>query len=98
MKKISVKLRIRPPQRRTPAQRLKSRLYYRKHRAKIRLQRKKYLRQHKFLLKNRKLLKRFKPVWYRRKQPTKTPKPHLMKKFRPNIPSLHLPQKKHRRK
>jgi len=66
---ISVKLRIKPPKRRSPSQRLKARLYYRRNRAKIRLQRRRYIRIHKSILKHRKMFMRYKPTWF--KKPSK---------------------------
>ena len=76
MEKIAIRMRINPPKRRTPQQRIKSRLYYRRNRAKIRLQRRRYLRKNKSTLKRRKLFKRYKPTWFK-----KPPKPsHLAPK------------------
>jgi hypothetical protein len=63
-------------------QRLKNRLYYRRNRVKIRMQRKRYLRTHKTQLKHRKQFERFKPTWL------KKPKiPHQTKpKFKITVP------------
>jgi len=79
--KIAIRLRIHPPKRRTGLQRLHSRLYYRKNRARIRMQRRRYLRMHKTQLKHRKQFQRFKPTWY--KKPPKHPK---LKKFKLTVP------------
>ena len=79
---VAVRLRIKPPKRRPPSQRLKSRLYYRRNRAKIRLQRRRYLRTHKSVLKHRKMFMRFKPTWFkkpRKIKPVKTLKPKRIK-------------------
>ena len=85
MKKIAIRLRIGPPTRRSALDRLKAKLYYRKHRAKLRAQRRRYLRQHKSILKHRKLFQRYKPQWYK--------KPHhaqpRAKKFKVRVPKMH---------
>lgn len=73
--KFAIKMRIKPPRRRSPQERLKARLYYRKNRSKIRLQRRRYLRQHKTTLKRRKQFQRFKPVWFKKPPKHKIPKP-----------------------
>lgn len=94
MKKIAIKLRIKPPKRRTPSQRLKARLYYRKNRAKIRLQRRRYLRIHKNIMKHRKMFMRFKPTWFKKPKPAKHPKPSK-KKFKLTIPKVRKPKTKY---
>lgn len=91
--KTAVRLRIKPPKRRSALQRLKSRLYYRKNRSKIRLQRRKYLRSHKTVLKHRKMFQRYKPVWYKKSPKIK---PHKIKKFKVVIPK-HFPSAKKRK-
>lgn len=84
MDRVAIKMRIKPPRRRNPMDRLKSRLYYRRNRSKIRLQRKKYLRKHKTTLKRRKqFFQRYKPVWFKKPPKHKPPKP---KKFKPLKP------------
>jgi hypothetical protein len=85
MRKIAIRMRIHPPKRRTPMQRLKTRLYYRRNRARIRMQRRRYLRIHKTILKRRKLFQRYKPSWYR-----KPVKPHHVKpkKFKVFVPKM----------
>lgn len=75
--------------RRSPQQRLKSRLYYRKHKAKIRLQRKKYLRKNKIFMKSRKLFKRTRPSWMTKKP--RTGKPGGVKK--PKIKKFKAPKR-----
>lgn len=102
MKKIAIRLRIHPPKRRSPAQRLKTRMYYRKNRAKIRMQRRRYLRIHRSVIKHRKMFMRYKPSWFKR--PSKHKKPHKfkivvpkhMKHKRPAVP--HRPLFKVRKK
>lgn len=80
MEKVAIKIRIKPPKKRNPSQRLKARLYYRRNRSKIRVQRRRYMRSHKSVLKHRKLFKRFKPKWF--KGPKKlTPKTKKRLKF-----------------
>ena len=83
VKKIAIRLRVKPPKRRTPADRLKSRLYYRRNRSKIRLQRRKYLRKNKSTIKHRKMFMRYKPTWF--KKPAK-PKHKAPKKFKVVVP------------
>lgn len=85
MKKIAIKLRIKPPKRRDPAQRLRARLYYRKNRSKIRLQRRKYLRIHKTQMKHRKSFMRYKPVWFKKIKHKGLHKPI---KFKLSIPKI----------
>lgn len=72
--KIAIRLRIHPPKRRSGQQRLRARLYYRKNRAKIRMQRRRYLRMHKTQLKRRKQFQRFKPTWFKKPKSPKHPK------------------------
>lgn len=84
-------MRIKTPKRRSPAERLKARLYYRRNRSKIRVQRRKYLRKYKTTLRNRKLFKRFKPTWL--KKPDR-PKHHKPKKIKIRVPK-HIRPKKH---
>jgi len=84
MPKVGIKMRIKPPKRRTPLDRLKSRLYYRRNRSKIKLQRKKYLRKHKSLLKHRKqLFQRYKPTWVKKPPKHHAPKPPKIKAIKP---------------
>lgn len=84
MLKIAIKLRIKPPKRRTPVQRLKAKLYYRRNRARIRMQRRRYLRTHKSQMKYRKQFMRYKPVWF--KKPKKI-------KHKTNIFKVKVPKK-----
>jgi len=77
MERVAIKMRIKPPKRRSPIDRLKARLYYRRNRAKIRLQRKKYLRKHKTVLKHRRQFLRYKPVWFK-----KPARPRPKKRFK----------------
>ena len=83
MEKIAIRLRIKPPKRRPPQERLKARLYYRKNRAKIRMQRRRYLRVHKSVMKHRKMFMRYKPTWFKKPTKIKHVKP---KKFKVSIP------------
>ena len=84
MKKIAIRLRIHPPKRRTPQQRIKSRLYYRRNRAKIRMQRRRYTRIHKSVAKHRKMFMRYKPTWFKKPKTIKKPQ-----KIKISIPKLH---------
>lgn len=92
MEKVAIRLRFKPPKRRTPSQRLRARLYYRKNRAKIRVQRRRYLRTHKNIIKHRKMFMRFKPTWFKKPSHSKAPKPpHVTphhKKFKLSIPKF----------
>lgn len=98
MKKIAIRLRIRPPKRRTPSQRLKTRLYYRKNRARIRMQRRRYLRTHRSQIKHRKMFMRYKPTWFKKTKHTKPRKPHFFsvkvprfKTKKPTMFKVHKP-------
>jgi len=73
--------------RQTPAQRLKARLYYRKNRTKLKIQRRRYLKRTHIFNKARKLFKRSTPSWLR-KPHFKSPKLHKpkFKKFKFNVP------------
>lgn len=73
--KTAVKLRIKPPKRRDPKERLKARLYYRKNRSKIRMQRRRYMRTNKSTLKHRKMFMRYKPTWFKKPKPPTHKKP-----------------------
>lgn len=84
--KIAVKLRIKPPKRRTPSERLKARLYYRRNRSKIRVQRRRYIRTHGTVLKHRKMFMRYKPTWFKKPRKVKHIKPPKPKKFKLIIP------------
>lgn len=88
MQKIAIRLRIHPPKRRNPGQRLHARLYYRKNRAKIRMQRRRYLRIHKTQIKHRKMFMRYKPTWFKK---VKKPSHHVSK---PKKFKLHIPKTK----
>lgn len=93
MQKIAIKMRIKTPKRRSPLQRLKSRLYYRRNKGKIRLQRRKYLRKHKNILKNRKMFLRYKPTWIKKPKKPKAPKlkkPKIPKPKAPKAPKPHI--------
>lgn len=86
---LAYKRRItRKLKRRTALERYKARLYYRKHKTKIKIWRKKYLRKNKIFLKTRKLFKRTKPSWlFKRKKYIYKPKKIKIKhpKFRKRI-------------
>lgn len=70
---------VKKVKRRTPLQRLKARQYYKRHKSKIRLQRRRYMLKNRLFTKTRKLFKRTKPGWlYHKKQ--KAPKTHIKKK------------------
>jgi hypothetical protein len=85
-----MRLRIHPPKRRSPSQRLRSRLYYRKNRGRIRMQRRRYLRKHRTTIKHRKLYMRYKPTWF--KHPKKV-KPKKVKHFKMTVPKSHSRRK-----
>jgi len=86
MLKIAMRLRIKPPKRRSPQQRLKARMYYRRNRAKIRMQRRRYLRIHRTQIKHRKMFMRYKPTWFKKVKKTHhIPKP---KKFKVTVPNI----------
>ena len=87
-----MKLRIKTPKRRSPSQRLKARLYYRKNRAKIRMQRRRYIRQHRTTIKHRKMFMRYKPSWIKKPNKPRVHRPKKPKTFK--IKTLKV--KKHR--
>lgn len=95
MIKIAIRLRIRPPKRRSPSERLRARLYYRKNRTKIRVQRRRYLRTHKDIIKHRKMFMRFKPTWFKRPKKIKPHAPIKAKHFKLHIPKAIRPKKPH---
>lgn len=81
MEKVAIRMRVKPPKRRSALQRLKARLYYRRNRTKIRLQRRRYLRKHKSTLRQRKqLFHRYKPTWFQKPIKHKPPKPKKPKR------------------
>ena len=77
---------VRVLKRQKPGIRIKARQYYRSHRAKLKLQRKRYLKKNKSFLKSRKLFKRTKPAWLVHKK-TKQTKPKIMK---PTIKKIRI--------
>jgi len=93
MEKIAIKIRIKPLVRRTPSQRLKARLYYRKNKSKIKVQRRKYMRIHKTTLKHRKMFMRFKPKWFKGTKKHTPPKPKKPTKFKLIVPKTKKPKK-----
>lgn len=89
--KMAIRMRIKPPKRRTPVERLKARLYYRRNRSKIRLQRRRYLRKHKSTIKHRKEFLRYKPTWFKKPKKKAPPKPKKFKVFVPKKPARKKP-------
>ena len=93
---------VRKLKKRSPSKRFKARLYYRKHKAKIKLQRSRYSKKYKSLMKSRKMFKRTKPAWYSKKKkytPKKIRRPHkLPKPKKPRIPKKHVISKPKRKK
>lgn len=94
MEKTAIKIRIKPPKRRTPSERLKARLYYRKNRSMIRVQRRRYMRTHASTLKHRKMFMRFKPTWFKKPKKHKPIKLPAHKKFKLIIPKFKKTKKK----
>lgn len=93
--KVAIRLRLKPPKRRSPSQRLKRRLYYRKNKARILMRRRRYLRTHRTQLKHRKMFQRYKPGWFKKKDtgaPKPTHKPSVVKLV---IPKMHAHAKPH---
>lgn len=82
--------------RRPSSERLKRRLYYRIHKAKIRLQRKRYRQKNKLFLRSRKLFKRVKPHWFAPKKHRKYKvKKYKAKKIKIKKPRIPRPRKVH---
>jgi len=90
---IAISLRIKPLKRRTPAERLKARISYRKNRSKIRVQRRRYLRTHRSVLKHRKMFMRYKPTWFKKIRHTTPKKPQAPKKFKLIVPKIKKTRK-----
>jgi len=63
---------------RSPSERLNAKRYYRKHKARIKMQRRRYSLKTKLFRKSKKLFKRTKPKWLHRKK-TKAPRPKVYK-------------------
>jgi len=95
---------VRRLTRRSPTKRLKARMYYRIHKAKIKLQRRRYLRKNRLFLRSRKLFKRVKPHWLspkKYKQPSRKirvkrhPGPKKIRKpHRPRVRKAHAPKRR----
>ena len=81
---------VRKLKRRSPSERLKSRIYYRKNKTKLKIKRRRYLRRNKTFNKSKKIFKRSVPSWLR-KTKSKAPKIHKpkIKKFKFNVPKRH---------
>jgi hypothetical protein len=84
--------------RRTAIQRYKAKLYYRKHKTKIKLWRKKYLRKNKIFLKTRKLFKRTKPVWLLKRKKRQIYKPKIKMIKRPKVKNIKIKKPRLRRR
>lgn len=80
--------------RRSALDRYKSRQYYRKHKTKIKVQRKKYMKKNKIFMKSRKLFKRTKPSWVSKKKKFKIPKPKIHKPKTRKPGKVHAPKRK----
>ncbi len=89
---IAVQLRVKPPKRRPAPLRLKARLYYRQNKAKIRLQRRRYMRTHKNILKHRKLFMRYKPTWFKKPRKIKPIKTEKARRLKLTIPKSKKPK------
>jgi len=100
---------VRKLKRRSPRERLKHRMYYRIHKNKIKIQRRRYLRKNKLFMRSRKLFKRVKPHWLspkKQKQPIKKyrakKQPHfkkpkkinIRKPPRPRVRKVHVPKRR----
>ena len=87
---------IKKLKRRSPSERLKARLYYRKNKTKLKLRRNRYLKKNKIFNRSKKLFKRTTPSWLKKtkyKTPTlhKAPKPLKLKKptvLKPSKPKI----------
>lgn len=85
-KRRIVKRRVK----RSPSERLKARIYYRRNKVKLKLKRNRYLSRNKIFHKTKKLFKRSVPSWlgeHKVKAPT-IHKPKF-KKFKFNVPKRH---------
>ena len=81
---------------RSPLDRLKARIYYRKNKTKIKLKRRRYAKRTKLFNKTKKLFQRSKPVWYSKKKlkkpRTRKPPKGKIKKTQVN-PRVKIPTK-----
>ena len=68
---------------RSAIDRYKARQYYKSHKPRIRLQRRKYNKKNKVYMKSRKLFKRTKPSWMTSRSKPKTFKPKPYKPYKP---------------
>ncbi len=78
--------------RRSPVARMKSRQYYKTHKPKIRLQRRRYIRKNQLFLKSRKMFKRTKPTWMTHKK-MKQPETHVKKPQKSPVKKFQRPAK-----
>jgi len=86
---------------RSAIDRYKARQYYRTHKSKIKLKRKRYMKKNKVYMKSRKLFKRTKPGWMKSRSKPKTfkPKPYKPKKIKATKPGkLYAPKRRTIRK
>jgi len=83
---------VKKLKRRSPTARIKSRLYYKTHKSKIRLQRRRYTKRNNLFLKSRKMFKRTKPSWMTHKK-TKPPKTHVTKPKKSPVKKFQRPAK-----
>jgi hypothetical protein len=81
LKLAGIRPNFRVKHRRSAMERLKSRNYYRRHRAQIKLWRRRYSQRMKMLHHARKFLKRSKPSWLFHKGTPKVQKPKSFKHF-----------------
>jgi hypothetical protein len=86
---------VKKLKRRSALDRYKSRLYYRRHKSSIRLQRKLYHRKNKVFLKSRKLFKRTKPTWMSKKPKVFKPKVYRSKNIKiKRIGKIYAPKRR----
>lgn len=88
---------VKKLKRRSPVQRMKARQYYKTHKTKIRLQRRRYTKRNKLFLKSRKMFKRTKPTWMVKRKGPKPPKLHkpkkpVVRKFQ-KLRKIHVPKR-----
>lgn len=83
---------IRKLKRRSPQARMEARQRYRRKKAVIRLQRRRYLKRNRVFLKSRKVFKRSKPHWLIKKK-QRIPKPKYHKPKKTSVKKFHVPKR-----
>ena len=84
---------VKKLKRRSPTERMRARQYYRSHKTKIRLQRRRYAKRNKLFMKSRKMFKRTKPSWMHKRKAPKAPKMRIHKPKKSPFKKFQKPRK-----